>query len=675
MSINPDNMPIRWENQGVEGAESKIDHHLSDQSRSPKNPVGIVLTLGGVVVAIIALVGLALVFVERGQSPNRPEFADTGSDLPLVTQLESLLESKGNSPPTQWPQTEATQQQSVALLKELLVPMPEVLRPDLAPQTEDTSRWGKASGEGAKVTGGDIRPAGPWPDNPELTFSQFCSRCHLLPPADVEPRALWPAKIRQMYRYATGPRVQPPEAIPPIEAAIEYWTRRAPEQLLLSPDALGWPWSPLTFRKFWVLIPELEVPTAISCIRIVPWNSPDQLVIVISEMLHGHVLLWKIRPEISNPRVIGKAHHPSRVEVIDLDQDGFLDVLVADLGDFWPVDTDKGRVLWLRNRGNDQFETSEILSGLGRVNEVKAADFDGDGDLDLVVACFGNLSTGGLIYLENTSDKGTDFMPKAGSQEETNSEERSVLQFEATLLDDRPGWSDVPVFDFDGDGMPDFFALQSQEHERVLLFLNRGWGSFAEKLLHQAPHPRWGSTGIVPVDLEGDGDIDLLFNHGDAFQFPPVARPYHGVTWLENVGGIPFRAQRLAHLPAVHTSIPGDLDGDGDWDVVVSAFMPAFNPNWPDAQQLVSIGWLEQTGRGVFRRWSLERSLPYHPCGEVADLDGDSDVDIVLGNFSLFRFPQMPVEACLTILENLRKSPGTLEMKFQSWALPADPSQ
>ncbi|MCS7236785.1 MAG: FG-GAP-like repeat-containing protein [Thermoguttaceae bacterium] len=538
-------------------------------------------------------------------------------------------------------------------LRHILVPMPEVLRPDLAPWASGGGKTGQQSpsSQGADFAQSAIKPAGPWPEDPEATFSQFCARCHLLPSPDVEPRALWPAKIRQMYRYATGPRPQPPEAIPPIEAATAYWTSRAPERLLLPAEALAWPPSPLPFSPLWINIPELGIPPAIACIKWVGWESPDREALLLSDMLHGLVILWELKPTVKSPRVLATLRHPSRIEVVDLDGDRLYDLLVADLGDFWPVDTDKGRVVWLKQEKDGRFVPVEIVSGLGRVNEVKAADFDADGDLDLIVACFGNLQTGGLIYLENQTENWSEPI------------------FEGSVLDDRPGWSDVPVLDWDGDGSVDFFALQSQEHERVLLYWNRGWGSFSEKELYRAPHPRWGSTGIVPVDLDSDGDVDLLFNHGDSFQFPPIARPFHGLTWLENPGGIPFRAHRLAFLPAAHTSVPADLDGDGDVDVISSTFMPAFNPGWPDADQMESAVWLEQVAPGSFRRWSLERGLPFHAAAEVADLDDDGDADIVLGNFLLFRFPQIPVEASLTILENCRLAPGRLAQRFRTFTV------
>lgn len=611
------------------------------------HPVRVALITGLGLAGAAIVLGLVASWIAG--PPSGPQGPQALEEIPDLTDLDQLLPEAPRSSREAAGIEDRTEGQ-FDFLRQILIPMPEVLRPDLAPAADPgaVAAQGPRQGESTPVAG-TIKPAAPWPEDPEATFSQFCARCHLLPSPDVEPRALWPAKIRQMYRYATGPRPQPPEAIPPIEAAIAYWTSRAPERLLLPPEAFAWPPSSLPFSRLWIHLPEAGSPPAVSCVKWVTWERPERRALLISEMLHGLIILWELIPEVKPPRILATLRHPSRLEVVDLDGDGRVDILAADLGDFWPVDTDKGRVVWLRQAENGQFCVVELITGLGRVNEVRAADFDGDGDLDLIVACFGNLQTGGLIYLENQT------------------EDWAEPVFEGTVLDDRPGWSDVPALDWDGDGHVDFFALQSQEHERVLLYWNRGWGSFSEKELYRAPHPRWGSTGIVPVDLDGDGDIDLLFNHGDSFQFPPIARPFHGLTWLENPGGIPFRAHRLAYLPAAHTSVPVDLDGDGDLDVVSSTFMPAFNPGWPDAHQMESAVWLEQVTPGKFRRWSLERALPFHAAAEVADLDGDGDVDIVLGNFLLFRFPRIPVEASLTILANCQRLPGRLQEKLRSY--------
>ena len=464
--------------------------------------------------------------------------------------------------------------------------------------------------------------------------TELCSTCHVLPTPNVEPKRLWPGKIREMYQYAQGPRPVPPERMPPIDETIDYWTFRAPEYLPLPEDAMGSPRSSLIFEPHMIALDVMPGPPSISSVRFVGLADGGPVQLLVCDMRHGLVVLWTPSQSGETATVIAHVAHPTHTHIVDLDGDGLRDILVANLGDYWPVDTTEGSVVWLRNRGEGDFETVVLADGMGRVNDVQAADFDTDGDLDLVVADFGNLTTGRIVYFENLT------------------EDYSQPEFEATPVEEGAGTSDVPILDLNRDGHPDFIALQSQEKERVIAFLNRGWGSFRPEIVYQAPHPRWGSTGIRLIDLDGDDDVDVLLNHGDSVQIPPIPRPYHGLGWLENQGTFPFTYRRLAHLPGAHTSMPADLDGDGDLDLVSSVFIPAFDPDWPNADMLDTVVWLEQTSPGQYARYSLETSTPYHPCGDLGDYDGDGDIDIVLGNFCMFPSENTPCGGCITVLEN-----------------------
>jgi hypothetical protein len=156
-----------------------------------------------------------------------------------------------------------------------------------------------------------------------------------------------------------------------------------------------------------------------------------------------------LRPYEANPtwRVLAKLPVPCHAEVVDLDGDGNLDVIVACLGSFYPSDSRAGSVVWLRGSADGTFTAIPLLEGVGRVADVQAADFNGDGKLDLVAAVFGWRKSGEILYLENRT------------------KDWSKPVFVPHVVDKRHGAIHVPVCDLNGDGKPDFVALISQEQE------------------------------------------------------------------------------------------------------------------------------------------------------------------------------------------------------------------
>jgi hypothetical protein len=469
----------------------------------------------------------------------------------------------------------------------------------------------------------------------DAAVETLCSTCHVQPSPDCQPKRLWPRKIELMYAFARGPRPVSPNRILPIDVPIRYYTTRAAEEFSVPEDAMGSPPSPLPFKRRPIALEAIPSPPAISCVKFVRLSDDGPQQLLICDMRHGLVVLWTPSRANEPARVIAHVPHPCRVQVVDLDGDGLRDILVANLGEFWPVDTDKGSVVWLRNRGNGRFDAVVLADKLSRVADLQAVDFDGDGDLDVVLAAFGQVNTGGIVYLENVT------------------KDWSHPEFEPVVLDYRAGASDIHVVDLNQDGHPDFVALVSQEHEKVIAFLNRGWGSFAQETIYAAPHCAWASVGIRLIDLNGDGKMDVLLANGDQVEFGPVIRPYHGLAWLENKGTYPFAYHRITHMPGAHTLLPCDLDGDGKVDIVSSAFIPTFNPNWPGSERLDSVVWLRQTAPGQFKRYALETGTPFHPVGDVGDIDGDGHIDIVMGNFLMFPSKDDDSsKACLTVFEN-----------------------
>lgn len=334
-----------------------------------------------------------------------------------------------------------------------------------------------------------------------------------------------------------------------------------------------------------------------------------------ADLHDGSVIAWDPNEKTSLP--LARLKHPAHLEWCDLDEDGLIDILVADLGSAEAKDHNLGTVGYLHQESDGSFTKSVLSSDFGRVCEVRAADFSGDGRLDIIVAEFGFQKTGGITLLERSGP--ADGLP----------------QFKKFKIDRRNGALRVPLLDFDGDGKLDFVSLIAQEHEALEVFLNCGNRQFKPHPLYPAQEPAFGSNGLEAIDLDRDGDIDFVLSNGDMFDSYTI-KPYHQLRWLENRGDQTFVEHHLVFMPGVHGATVGDLDLDGDLDIVTAACFPlrTYNSLGEEARKAIpSAVWLEQTERGIFQPHPIEFGNPFHACHTLADIDSDGDLDVILGAF------------------------------------------
>jgi hypothetical protein len=422
----------------------------------------------------------------------------------------------------------------------------------------------------------------------DASVREFCTACHAFPPPSTFPRSAWAGEVEQAYGFARDSTR--PLRKPPFDSVVGYFEDRAP--LELPPVRFEQAPAPptLSFHRTGFAAPRHPKAPAVSSVRLVHLFDKDRLDVLACDMRRGRVMVLSPYAEAPAWKVLAEVPNPAHAEVVDLDKDGIPDILVANLGSYLPTDSPRGSVVWLRGWRDRTFTPITLSDGIGRVADVRAADFNGDGKIDLVVAAFGWRTVGSIYLLRN---KTTDW---------------SQPVFEREQVDDRHGTIHVPVCDLNHDGKPDFVALVGQEHETIVAFLNEGGGRFRKETIYAAPHPAYSSSGIELVDLDGDGDLDVLYTNGDVLDKPYLLKPYHGVQWLENRGSFPFTHHPLTPLYGAHQAVAGDVDGDGLLDVVAVSFLP--EEGFPVRKDLDAVVLLRQEERGRFVRYGLEKTSP-----------------------------------------------------------------
>ncbi len=275
------------------------------------------------------------------------------------------------------------------------------------------------------------------------------------------------------------------------------------------------------------------------------------------------------------------------------------------IGNVFPSDERKGKLVLIERRG-DELRARTLLEDLQRPASAALADLNGDGREDIIVGLFGNY-IGRFAWFENLGA--------------SKYREHSLLEW--------PGSVNSIVLDANKDGRPDIFVLMAQAREGIHLFLNQGGGKFENNVLASF-HPAFGSTHLELADFNGDGFPDLLVTNGDNGEYPSPFKNYHGIRIFLNDGHNQFTEAWLFPMNGAFKAMAADFDGDGDLDIAAISFFPDYQKSPQE-----SFVYLENKGGFSFEAFSFpECTSGRWLTMDVGDIDGDGDPDIVLGSFA-----------------------------------------
>jgi len=241
------------------------------------------------------------------------------------------------------------------------------------------------------------------------------------------------------------------------------------------------------------------------------------------------------------------------VTLADLNGDGFPDIIAANRGDFPDIGADNPGAgphtavpsFVCLNDGKGRFPTCEPMP-TESATSIAAADFDGDGAIDLFVP---HRDGGQSIILWNDGKGHFPTSTKVG-----------------------PGraWIRMGVAaDFDGDGRLDLAVIDEQKRGAYVIF-NRGGRNFGD--LVPLPGPSRPPYALAVADLNRDGRPDIIVGwvHQPGSVYYSTGQGYrhsfHEVPWNDGNG-------------IVYGMAFADFNGDG-WPDIVAARSDAPNGIW-----------------------------------------------------------------------------------------------
>lgn len=280
-------------------------------------------------------------------------------------------------------------------------------------------------------------------------------------------------------------------------------------------------------------------------------------------------------------------HFPSSIATGDMDGDSDLDLVVCG----------QNSITLFFNDGSGKFLETLVLASESSAQTVAIADLDDDGDLDLVSEHFVRRKV--LTYLNNGDGSFQDFVAT------------SVPSGSTTGL---------AIADFDGDKRLDVVTTSLGESffepGFVVVLTGNGDGTFDEEVDYAVGNVPFG---VETSDVDSDGLTDLIVWNSE---FDGALNLLgNTITILRNNGDGTFvdQTEFVTGGFASHVLVSGDLDGDGNVDLVTAN----------SASE--NLSFILGNGDGTFQEPLLVDLVTGVPQEIVAaDVDGDSDLDIVI---------------------------------------------